>query len=164
MMNTVISKNHEFEIDISDGEITVNGNKLDAHFLLKSSDKIDVIFQGKVYRVRLGSFHGNKGSVLINEKEIELFLKSPKQQILEKIGITQESDNKMDDLVAPMPGKILKVLKKSGEQISKSEGILVLEAMKMENVLKASADAVIADVKVSEGDAVEKNQILITFE
>jgi biotin carboxyl carrier protein len=65
---------------------------------------------------------------------------------------------------APMPGMVLDVLVKAGESITKDQALIVLEAMKMENVLKAPADAVIKSVNISKGNAVEKNQVLISFE
>lgn len=164
MKKHLISDRNAFEVDITNEGITVNGTLVDVDYISHGSNQMHIIYQGQNYRVRLDHLDKGKATVLVNEKEIEFRIRSPKQKILEKIGITQESENKMDDLTAPMPGKILKVLQKPGDHVSKSEGILVLEAMKMENVLKASADAVIAEIKVQEGDAVEKNQILITFE
>jgi biotin carboxyl carrier protein len=63
-----------------------------------------------------------------------------------------------------MPGMILKVLVEPGQQISKGDGLLILEAMKMENVLKASTDATVKSIKAIERTAVEKGAILIELE
>jgi biotin carboxyl carrier protein len=52
----------------------------------------------------------------------------------------------------------------SGQTIAKGEGLLILEAMKMENMLKAEQDGTVKSVNVSVGDAVEKNNVLIDFE
>jgi biotin carboxyl carrier protein len=60
-----------------------------------------------------------------------------------------------------MPGLVLKVLVKDGDVIKKGDNILVLEAMKMENSIKAPADATIKSVKIIAGDKVEKNQVMI---
>jgi len=71
---------------------------------------------------------------------------------------------KVSKLTAPMPGKVLDVLVSVGQEVLKGDGLVILEAMKMENVLKADDAGVIKSVNVSIGQAVEKNNILIEFE
>ena len=68
---------------------------------------------------------------------------------------------KVNDLKAPMPGLVLDILVSEGQTIQKGDNLLVLEAMKMENNLKATNDAVVKKIKVSKGDKVEKNTVLI---
>jgi biotin carboxyl carrier protein len=63
-----------------------------------------------------------------------------------------------------MPGMVLKVLVTPGQAIQKGDPVLILEAMKMENVFKAAADAVVKEIKVSERTAVEKGEVLIVLE
>ena len=67
------------------------------------------------------------------------------------------------DLKAPMPGLVLKVLVKPGDVVKKNDAVLILEAMKMENVIKAPGDAVVSAVHVQERVAVEKGQLLLNF-
>jgi pyruvate carboxylase subunit B len=67
-------------------------------------------------------------------------------------------------LKAPMPGLVLRVEATPGQRVAAGAGLVVLEAMKMENELKASAAAVVRSVRVQAGEAVEKGQILIEFE
>jgi glutaconyl-CoA/methylmalonyl-CoA decarboxylase subunit gamma len=64
---------------------------------------------------------------------------------------------------APMPGRIVKVLVAKGDQVSAGQPILVMEAMKMENEIKAKAAAVIGEVHVSAGTAVESGAKLVTL-
>jgi len=68
------------------------------------------------------------------------------------------------DVRAPMPGRILKVLVKRGDAVAARQGLVVVEAMKMENELREPKDGRVADVRVSEGMSVEANAILITLE
>jgi pyruvate carboxylase len=65
---------------------------------------------------------------------------------------------------APMPGKVLKLNVKPGDQVKEGEILLVTEAMKMETNIKAKADAKIAEVRCKEGDKVEKEDLLIVLE
>lgn len=67
-------------------------------------------------------------------------------------------------LTAGMPGKIVKVLVEKGASIVTGQPILIMEAMKMENEMRATCDTSIKDILIKEGDSVESGQVLITFE
>jgi biotin carboxyl carrier protein len=62
-----------------------------------------------------------------------------------------------------MPGLVLRILASEGDKVMKGGNLLVLEAMKMENIIKAPADVVIKSIRVIAGDKVEKNQVMIIF-
>jgi biotin carboxyl carrier protein len=62
-----------------------------------------------------------------------------------------------------MPGLIIDLRVKDGDKVMPGDSLLILEAMKMENLIKATAETVVKSVKVKKGDSVEKNQILIEF-
>ena len=67
------------------------------------------------------------------------------------------------ELRAPMPGRVVRVLVKAGDAVSAGQALVVIEAMKMENELRASAAATIAEVHVAEGASVEGRALLVTF-
>ena len=67
-------------------------------------------------------------------------------------------------LKAPMPGLVLRIQVEPGQRVEAGAGLVVLEAMKMENELKAAASGVIKAVLVNSGQAVEKGQVLLEFE
>jgi biotin carboxyl carrier protein len=67
-------------------------------------------------------------------------------------------------LKAPMPGLVVRVLAEPGQAVARGAGVVVLEAMKMENELKASSDAKVKAVRVRPGEPVEKGQVLVEFE
>jgi biotin carboxyl carrier protein len=66
-------------------------------------------------------------------------------------------------IVAPMPGRVIKVLVKAGDVVAARQGLVVVEAMKMENELRAPAPGRVAEVKVAEGSSVEANAVLIVI-
>jgi biotin carboxyl carrier protein len=68
------------------------------------------------------------------------------------------------ELLSPMPGKIIEVLVKVGDKVSEDDELLILEAMKMENPVYAIADGVVTDIKVSKGDTVEADAVLLILE
>ena len=100
----------------------------------------------------------------VNGSEITLGAKNDFDLLLDKMGLANMASAKADVLKAPMPGKVLQVMVTPGQEVAKGEGILILEAMKMENVLKAEQAGVVKSVNVSVGDAVEKNNKLVEFE
>ncbi len=84
--------------------------------------------------------------------------------LLHQLGMDNLGSAAASELKAPMPGMVLKIEVEAGQEVKEGEALVVLEAMKMENVLKSPADVVIKSVAVKEGIAVEKNEILIEFE
>ena len=84
--------------------------------------------------------------------------------LLQQLGMDNLVGNVAKELKAPMPGLVLKVEVEVGQTVKQGEALVVLEAMKMENVLKSPADVVIKSIGVAEGNAVEKNELLIEFE
>jgi acetyl/propionyl-CoA carboxylase alpha subunit len=63
-----------------------------------------------------------------------------------------------------MPGLVLDIRVIEGQKISKNDPIIVLEAMKMENILKATSEGIVKKINIKKGDKVEKNQVLVSFE
>jgi biotin carboxyl carrier protein len=66
-------------------------------------------------------------------------------------------------LRAPMPGLVVRVLVESGQEVAVGAGVVVLEAMKMENELKAPSAGVVGAIRVGAGEPVEKGQVLVEF-
>jgi len=67
-------------------------------------------------------------------------------------------------IVAPMPGKIVRVLVKPGDAVVARQGLVVVEAMKMENELRAARDGQVREVAVAEGQSVEAGAVLIVVD
>ena len=67
-------------------------------------------------------------------------------------------------VTAPMPGKIVKLLVKPGDKVQARQGVIVVEAMKMENELRARAAGTVSEVRVTEGTSVEAGAILVILE
>jgi len=68
------------------------------------------------------------------------------------------------DLKAPMPGRVIKVLAKPGDTVAEGDGLIVIEAMKMENELRAEGPGTISTVEVSPGETVSRDDLLVRFE
>ena len=85
-------------------------------------------------------------------------------ELLKSMGLEGALTPKINDLKAPMPGLVLDVMVASGTEVKKDEPLMILEAMKMENILKSPGDAVVKSIEIEKGNAVDKNQVLIHFE
>ena len=108
--------------------------------------------------------HAEKSfAIKVNGVVYELSVKDKYDELLEKMGIDPLAGSKVSELKAPMPGLVLNVMQGAGNEVKKGDPLLVLEAMKMENVIKSPADGVIKKVAVETGTAVEKNEVLIEF-
>lgn len=73
------------------------------------------------------------------------------------------SDGGPQRVTAPMPGKIVKLLVKPGDKVQPRQGVVVVEAMKMENELRAPRAGIVAEVRVAEGASVEANTVLVVL-
>lgn len=91
----------------------------------------------------------------------EFAFKNSLDLVLDKMGIKRSVDKVATAIKAPMPGKVIDILVKEGDAVSKGDGILILEAMKMENVLKAEHDCVIKTILAEKTKGVEKNEVLV---
>ena len=67
------------------------------------------------------------------------------------------------EVKAPMPGKILEVLVKVGDQVKEDDEVIMLEAMKMENPIYAPADGTVKEIKVKANDSVETDQLMMVI-
>ncbi len=92
-----------------------------------------------------------------------LHIENPLDAVLEKMGIHLAATVALSNVKSPMPGVILEVNVAPGSEVKKGDKLLVLEAMKMENVIKSPIDGQIASIHVTKGESVEKNHVLITF-
>jgi biotin carboxyl carrier protein len=76
----------------------------------------------------------------------------------------EHSDPGRQLLVAPMPGKVVRVLLQPGDDVAAGQGVVVVEAMKMQNEVKSSKKGKVVEIRVSPGEAVNANQVLAIVE
>lgn len=137
---------------------------LDARFL--ADDHLHVISDNKNYDARLEAIDmiSRTMTVNVNGVSYDLEIKDEYDELLHEMGLDVVPEQKMTDVRAPMPGLVLKVMVKVGDAIQKGDQLVILEAMKMENVLQAEGDGTIKSIEVSKGDTVDKTQVLIEME
>lgn len=84
--------------------------------------------------------------------------------LIEEMGFELSSSGLVGEVEAPMPGLILDIMVKEGDKVNEGDPLLILEAMKMENVLTSPTKGTVQNVNVKKGDSVEKKQVLLNFE
>ena len=100
----------------------------------------------------------------VNGKVYQMEIRDKFDALLEKMGLGSVGKSKVLELKAPMPGLVIDIRVEVGQQVAKGDPVLLLEAMKMENIIKSPVDAVIKKIVYKKGDAVEKGAVLISFE
>ncbi len=100
----------------------------------------------------------------INNRIHTVEVKDKFDLLLEKLGMSSHAAGKVNNVKAPMPGLIIDIKIQAGDSVKVNDPLLILEAMKMENVLKSPGEGTVKSVTVKKGDKVEKNQVLIEFQ
>ena len=149
-------QSHEIELDNQD--IIIDGEKTTIDLVKLLDNKFHIL------EVIHADYKLKRFSIKVNNNIYDLNLQTELDILLDKMGMSSVSDEKMDNVKAPMPGLVLDILVEAGQTINKGDNLLVLEAMKMENIIKASGTGVVKNIKVNKKDAVEKNQLLIEME
>lgn len=163
MYNIQFSETVSREVSIEQDEIRINNQPLNWDAVALANGSFTVIADNKSYVASVEVVDRAKKtmSIRVNNNLYEIKIQEPIDQLLAKMGLDVSKMQKVEPIKAPMPGLILKVLVTEGQAIKKGEPVLILEAMKMENVFKASGDAVVKAIKIEERQAVEKGEVLI---
>jgi biotin carboxyl carrier protein len=100
----------------------------------------------------------------INGKPVRVAISTPLDKLLHAMGMDTASAARAAQVKAPMPGLVLRVLVEPGAEVQKDDKVMILEAMKMENVIKSPGHGIVKQILVQPGQAVDKNQVLVDFE
>lgn len=157
--------NKIFQITKEEIGFLVNGNSFQWDKVKISDGYFHIIHQNKSYRAEVVTADKSTKSFTfkINGKNYTVDLKDKIDLLLEKMGMNTAAAGKINHIKAPMPGLIIDLKVKAGDAVKPGDQLLILEAMKMENILKSQGEGIVKTVKVNKGDTVEKGQVLIQF-
>jgi biotin carboxyl carrier protein len=105
--------------------------------------------------------HDGGATVLVDGSVVPVAVRDPRRS--RAAGAAHGSGQGPIRIVAPMPGKVVRVLAAPGDPIAARQSVIVVEAMKMENELRAPRDGIVAEVLVREGALVEAGALLLTI-
>lgn len=123
-----------------------------------SRDEILLNIDGRVHNVIVNS-NSLFYSVYVNGR----FFKVEKKSVLQILGKSEVRPHKRD-IKTSMPGRIVKVFAKEGDQVREGQAVLVLEAMKMQNEIKSPQSGTITRINPQAGDSVEAGALLFSIE
>jgi glutaconyl-CoA/methylmalonyl-CoA decarboxylase subunit gamma len=138
--------------------------------------EFDFLINGNEYKVKINEFEDNIANLTVNDVNYEVKVKLQEsktpiiknlpviQSVMERTSLTSKTMDRSNFLKAPIPGLILKIIPKIGDNVKIGETLLILEAMKMQNEIQASKDGKISKINVKEGQNVFEGDVLIEIE
>ena len=153
-----------FKVKVNETEFEIN--EAADWDLLEQGSSFHILKNNVSYRCLLmkKDDSGKNMVIAVNDTEYKINIKDKFDIMLEKLGMSDMAIKKMKDIKAPMPGLVIDIKVKVGDVLAAGDTILVLEAMKMENMLKSPGEGTVKSIKVNKGEAVEKGQVLIEVE
>lgn len=155
-----VTVNQESQFELSDEQVAnldsiqLNGSQFQ---VLKES----ISYQTEVVNK---NFISRKYTINVNHTDYEVVITSELDRLIKQLGFEVGASKKVNAINAPMPGLILSIEVKVGQEVQEGDRLLILEAMKMENSFNSPRAGIIKSVVVNQGEAVEKGQLLIEFE
>ncbi len=158
-------ENREIEI------LSREGNKIKARIGEKAYDLdilevepgvYSVLYQGNNFNFELNTLSLKKYTVDTTAERMDVEIIDPESRYMKSRKGGEEEDAAF--ISTPMPGQVVKILVEEGQQVKGGETVIIVSAMKMESEYKVVKDRVIKEVLVKEGDNIDGDQPLITFE
>ncbi|HNU14488.1 MAG TPA: biotin/lipoyl-binding protein [Chitinophagaceae bacterium] len=146
---------------------TFNQEEIDkADFIKKNPTEFNLIRNNRSVNAKLleSDITGKEVKIEVDGETFELLIKDELDQMLDRMGFSTVSSKHIKEIKAPMPGLVLEVAVKEGQEVEEGDKILILEAMKMENSIMIHTNARIKRIAVSAGQAVDKGQVLVELE
>lgn len=155
-----------FDIESDKNEISVNSKPFSWDMVEIKDGNFHIIHNHKSFNAEVleADYQSKSFLIKINNTKYTVSVKDRFDILLDQLGMGNANVAKVNDLKAPMPGLIVDIKVKVGDTVKKGDTILILEAMKMENVLKAAGEGTVKAIKISPKQNVEKNQVMIEFE
>ncbi|MBK7934630.1 MAG: hypothetical protein KA956_06470 [Pyrinomonadaceae bacterium] len=138
----------EYKLDVSEPEKEV--------LLVKNANKVSQVFVSP----KAGSV--SEFGVTIHGQALDVEIIDPKR--LRGAGDDHDSIDGLAEIKTAMPGKVVRILVELGADVEKGDGIIVVEAMKMQNELKSPKDGTVKEIRAAEGQTVNAGEVLVVIE
>lgn len=160
------SEKHAVEIKREDGKVfaEIDGRKYELEVSEPEPNVYLLKNEGKIFEVSVSApktpgdpFHARLGA-----NEFDLKIVDPKR--LRSVGVDQEHGDGLAEIKTAMPGKVVRILTTIGAEVQKGDGVIIVEAMKMQNEMKSPKDGTVKEIRVKEGSTVNAGEILVVIE
>ena len=140
------------------GFLCRNGDReIRVEMLESRPEGMELIMNHRRYRI---SFTQN-GEICVGDSRVRLAVKTPGEAVRDRLLREMGTVVRDTDVKVEMPGLVVKLLVEPGDTVKKGDGLVIVEAMKMENVIRAPQDGIVESVAVQAGDSVEKGAQLL---
>lgn len=152
--------NNTLEFDIHEDDVS------NMDIIQISDSKFHILKENKPYKAEItkANYIDKSYEVKVNNKTYNIIIFNDLDILIKDMGFAIGNTKHIHIIKAPMPGLILEINVKVGQEVKEDDPLLILEAMKMENVITSPRDGVIKSIAIKKGGAVDKNQLLIEFE
>ncbi len=159
----------EKHIQIQDkGIIKINDSESQYELVQKTEEEFLLFYKNRIYEIKKISQRRTEDKnifgFLLNINYFELSIKIKLEKLLTNYLNQDQHKKHAVQIVSPMPGLVFKVIRNIGEFIEEGDSLIILEAMKMENEIKAPVSGMIKEIFVSEKQAIEKGAILLEID
>jgi pyruvate carboxylase subunit B len=157
---------HEIEVTVDGSTVRVGDNEAEVHVVELGGTPLRVVtIAGRVHRVlaRRGVEPG-RYTIHLEGFRFDVEALDERTRAIRRLAGSAAKPADQTSLAAPMPGLVMRVLVRPGDRVQAGQGVVVIEAMKMENELRAAVPGVVRSVAVAAGSAVEKGAVLVEFE
>lgn len=134
-----------------------DGHSLDADARQVSPGVFSILLQGESFEVRIERV-GAELRGTVQGREYQLAIHDPREWNRNRAGAAEAEGRQQ--VLAPMPGKVVRVLVTTGEEVQAGQGLMVVEAMKMQNEIRAPKSGKIERLSVTEGQTVNAGEIV----
>ena len=164
-MYKVSIRDKKFEVNSTEDGFMIDNTVFQWNLVKISDGYFHIIYKNKSYAAEIvkADFVAKTFHLKINGTVYPVSVQDKFDILLEKMGMNNAGSGKVNSVKAPMPGLIIDLKVAAGDTVKAGEPLLILEAMKMENIIKSPGDGVVKKVNVKKGQSVEKNQVLIEF-
>ena len=165
MLKIKVNDKFSFEVGSENDVRTINSQEIDADIVRINDRSFHIIHKGRSYNAELIGINRDEKScsVKVGTNIYSMQMTDQFDELLHQLGMDNLKVSRVSEVKAPMPGLVIRILVAEGDEVEKGGNLFVLEAMKMENIIKAPSDVKIKTIRVKSGDKVEKNQVVMIF-
>jgi biotin carboxyl carrier protein len=166
MKYEVLIEGHPHQIDIERADkgyqATVDGEAFDIDVVMTARDVLSIIHKGRHYEAKreyslLGETH-----IIVGSERFAAEVRDPRSLRSRRAAAGHEAGPAK--IIAPMPGKVVRIIAAVGDEIEVGQGLVVVEAMKMQNEIKSPKKGKVTKIAVSEASAVNAGDLLVIVE
>jgi biotin carboxyl carrier protein len=155
----------EMEVELGPDGTSVDGMPLSADLMeMDGTDVYSLLLGRESYRILATRIDADDWSVHLAGRHIRAQVVDERTRAIREMVGTDEGPKGPKALRAPMPGMVVKIETEEGDEVEAGQGLVIVEAMKMENELKSEGAGRVSQIHVQAGQIVEKDQILVEFE